>query len=78
LTTILGRRPNLVAAVILGAGFGIAVEAILINGIINTQKIQTLYSSTPHWSWWVGHAIFGVTLGLLASLLLKKEQRQAS
>jgi hypothetical protein len=54
LTTILGRRPNLVAAVILGAGFGIAVEAILINGIINTQKIQTLYSSTPHWSWWVG------------------------
>ena len=26
-------------------------------------QIQTLYSSTPHWSWWVGHGIFGATLG---------------
>jgi hypothetical protein len=72
LTAILGRRPNPVAAVVLGAAYGIVVEAILINSIINTQKIQTLYSSTPHWSWWVGHAIFGVTLGLLASVLLRR------
>jgi hypothetical protein len=72
LTAVLGRRPNVVAAVVLGAAYGIAVEAILINWIINTQKVQTLYSSTPHWSWWVGHAILGVTLGLLSSVLLRR------
>ena len=73
LTAILGRRPNPAGAVVLGAAYGIAVEAILINGIVNTQKIQTLYSSTPHWSWWVGHGIFGATLGLLSSVLLEKQ-----
>ena len=77
LTAILGRRPNPAVAVVLGAAYGIAVEAILINGIVNTQKIQTLYSSTPHWSWWVGHGIFGATLGLLSSVLLEKQGRLA-
>ena len=77
LTAILGRRPHPAGAVVLGAAYGIAVEAILINGIVNTQKIQTLYSSTPHWSWWVGHGIFGATLGLLSSVLLEKHGRLA-
>lgn len=72
LTAILDPRPNPVAAAAIGAAYGIAVEAILINWIINTQKIQTLYSSTPHWSWWVGHAIFGATLGLLSSVLVRR------
>jgi hypothetical protein len=72
LAVILSRRPNPAAAVLLGAAYGIAVEAILVNGIVNTQKIQTLYSSTPHWSWWVGHGIFGMTLGLLGSVLLRR------
>src|SRR3954468_25872 len=76
LTAILDRRPNLVAAAVIGAAYGIAAEAILVNWIINTQKIQTLYSSTPHWSWWVGHAIFGATLGLLSSVLLSRNTVQ--
>jgi hypothetical protein len=76
LTSILGRRPNPAAAVVLGAAYGIAVDAILINGIVNTQKIQTLYSATPHWSWWVAHAIFGITLGLLASVLLRRNNAE--
>jgi hypothetical protein len=72
LTAILGRRPNPLAAAVIGGAYGIAVEAILINSIINTQNVQTLYSSTPHWSWWVGHAIFGLTIGLLGSVLLRR------
>jgi hypothetical protein len=76
LTAVLGRRPNPVAAAVIGAAYGIAVQAIVINGIINTQKTQTLYSSTPHWSWWVGHAIFGVTLGVLSSVLLRRNNVQ--
>jgi hypothetical protein len=81
LTAFLGPRPNLVAAVMLGVAYGIVVQAILISWIINTQKIQTLYSSTPHWSWWVGHGIFGMTLGLLAGVLLRRnsaKQAEAS
>src|SRR5947209_7708673 len=38
LTAILGRRPNPVAAIVLGVAYGIAVDAILLLGIINTQK----------------------------------------
>jgi hypothetical protein len=72
LIAILGRRPNPAAAVVLGAAYGIAVNAIVIDGIVNTQKIQTLYSAAPHWSWWVAHGIFGVTLGLLSSVLLRR------
>ena len=76
LTAILGRRPNPVAAVVLGVAYGIAVDAIVIYGIVNTQKIQTFYSAAPHWSWWVGHAIFGVTLGLLGSVLLRRNNAE--
>ena len=72
MTAILGRRPSVPAAVVLGVAYAIAVDAILLLGIINTQKIQTLYSASPHWSWWIGHAIFGVTLGLLGSALLRR------
>jgi hypothetical protein len=72
LTAILGRQPRPAAAVILGVGYGIAVQAILIGAIINTQKIQTLYSSTPHWSWFVGHGIFGLILGMLTVVLLRR------
>ncbi len=72
LTSLLGRRPNTAAAIVLGVAYGIAVDAILINGIVNTQKIQTLYSAAPHWSWWVAHGIFGITLGLLGSMLLRR------
>jgi uncharacterized membrane protein len=76
LTAILGRRPNPAAAVVLGAAYGIAVDAILLLGIINTQKIHTVYSASPHWSWWVGHLIFGVTLGLLGSVLLRRNNAE--
>jgi hypothetical protein len=58
--------------VVFGAAYGIAVDAILLLGIINTQKIQTLYSASPHWSWWIGHGIFGVALGLVGTVLLKR------
>src|SRR4051794_3878617 len=76
LTLLLGRRPNPAAAVLLGAVYGIAVNAILINAILNTQKIQTLYSAAPHWSWWVAHVIFGITLGLLSSVLLRRNNAE--
>ena len=78
LTAILGQQPKTIAAITLETAYGIAVQAILISWIINAQKIQTLYSSTPQWSWWVGHGIFGATLGLLSSVLLNKQGRRAA
>src|SRR3954464_15844246 len=76
LTAILDRRPNPVAAAVIGAAYGIAVEAILINWIVQMRKSQTLDSAAPHCSWWVGHAIFGATLGLLGSVLLRRNTVQ--
>jgi hypothetical protein len=74
----LGRRPNIGAAVMLAVGFGILIEAILVNGIINNaQKIETLYYSTRSWSWWVAHAIFGMTLGGLGGPLLRRQRSSA-
>jgi hypothetical protein len=61
-----------------GVAYGIAVDAILLLGIINTQKVQTLYSAAPHWSWWVGHGLFGVTLALLGSVLLRRSDARHS
>ncbi len=75
---ILGRRPNIGAAVMLATAFGIAVEAILVNLIINGfQSVETLYYSTPTWSWWVAHGIFGMTLGTLGALLLRRQRSGA-
>jgi hypothetical protein len=78
IVALLGRRPNIGAAMMLAVGFGIAIEAILVNGIINNaQKIETLYYSTPSWSSWVAHAIFGMTLGGLGGLLLRRQRSSA-
>ena len=35
------------------------------------QTIDALYTSTPEWSWWVAHAMFGATVGLIGSTLLR-------
>lgn len=76
IVTILGRRPNIGASTMLAVTFGIAIEAILVNLIINgAQTVDTLYYSTPTWSWWVAHAIFGMTLGTLGGLLLQRPSR---
>jgi hypothetical protein len=70
-----GRRPNVVPAMILAVAYGIAIDASLVNAIINgAQMIDTLYDSTPTRSWWVAHAIFGMTLGTLGALLLRRER----
>ena len=66
-TTLLGRRPNVGAAVAFGMAFGLVLEVVIVNLVVNqVQNLDTLYTSTPEWSWWVTHAMFGATLGLVA------------
>ncbi len=41
------------------------------------QDVNTLYSSTPAWSWWGSHALSGMTLALIASILLRRRSEGA-
>jgi hypothetical protein len=73
LVALQGRRPSPFGAVMQGVMFGLVLEVVIVHLIVNPiQDVNTLYTSTPEWSWWVSHAIFGMTLGLLGSLLLRR------
>lgn len=73
LAVVLGRRPSPVAAVMQGVIFGLLMEVVIIHLIVNPiQDINTLYTSTPEWSWWASHVVYGMTLGAVGSLLLRR------
>jgi hypothetical protein len=42
----------------------------LVNGVL--QSVHTLYTSTPEWSWWVAHGMFGATVGIVGATLLRR------
>lgn len=73
-TTLLGKRPSVLSAMAFGMMFGLVLEVVIVNGLVNgvLQSTQTLYSSTPEWSWWVAHAMFGATVGLVGATLLRR------
>ncbi len=76
LTAILGARPNPVAAIMQGMLFGLVLQVVILNLIVNQiQGVNTVYTSTPEWSWWVSHGIFGMTLGIVGALLLHRRAR---
>lgn len=71
--TILGRRPNVLAAIGVGMMFGLLLEVLVVNVAVNgIQTVDTLYTSTPEWSWWVAHAMFGAMVGLVGSTILRR------
>jgi hypothetical protein len=72
-TSLLGRRPNAIAAIAFGIAFGLVLEAVAVNLVVNQiQDVNTLYTSAPEWSWWLAHGLFGATLGLIGSTLLRQ------
>jgi hypothetical protein len=74
-TTLLGSRPSPGHAAVFGMTFGLILELVVVNLVVNQlQTIDTLYTSTPEWSWWVAHAMFGATVGLIASALLRRQK----
>lgn len=59
---ILGARTNPFAGTMLGVAVGVILEVVIVNKIVNRiQDVETLYTSTPEWSWWMAHGIFGMT-----------------
>lgn len=76
IVALLGARPNPLAAVMQAIGLALVVQVVLLNLIVNQiQDINSVYTSTPEWSWWVSHGIYGMTLGATAALLLRRVAR---
>ncbi|MGD9734072.1 MAG: hypothetical protein AB7V58_00445 [Solirubrobacterales bacterium] len=75
IVALLGTRPRIISAMMAGIVYGLVLEVLIVNLIINQlQSVNTLYTSTPEWSWWVAHGIFGATLGMLSAVLLKRQK----
>jgi len=73
LAMVLGSRPSIAKAIAFGMTFGLLLEVVVVNLIVNQiQTVDTLYTSTPEWSWWAAHAMFGAVLGLVAASLLRR------
>ncbi len=75
LVTTLGERIRITvpAAMAFGMMFGLVLEVVIVNLIVNQiQDVNTLYTSTPEWSWWVAHLLYGGTLGMVAAALLNR------
>lgn len=76
IAALLGPRPNPFAAVMQATALGLVVQVVLLNVIVNQiQDVNSVYTSTPEWSWWVSHVIYGMTLGAVGALLLRRAAR---
>jgi hypothetical protein len=75
-TKLFGGRPTVYQAIAFGMMFGLVLELVIVNGLVNSvlQSTHTLYTSTPEWSWWVAHAMFGATVGLIGATLLRRRR----
>jgi hypothetical protein len=73
-TTLLRDRLSVARAMALGMMFGLVLEVVIVDGLVNSvlQSVHTLDTSTPEWSWWVAHAMFGATVGLVGATLLRR------
>ncbi len=72
-TALLGNRPSVGRAMAFGMMFGLLLEVVVVNLIVNqVQTVDTLYSSTPEWSWFAAHAMFGAVVGLVGATLLRR------
>lgn len=68
-----GHMMNSMLLGVLGVTLLVALLGLIVHLIVNPiQDVNTLYTSTPEWSWWASHAVFGMTLGLVGSLLLRR------
>lgn len=67
----LGARPTPLSAATLGFAYGLFLQLLAVNAVVNAiQAEQTVYESMPQWGWFAGHAAYGTTLGLVGALLL--------
>jgi hypothetical protein len=71
ITYTFAGRPGIPGAVAFGFAYGLVVEVLFRNIFVNwVQDVHTVADALPSWGWWVGHAFYGATLGLVAARLL--------
>jgi hypothetical protein len=62
----LGERVRPLGAAAAGLAYGLTLQVVALNLVVNwLQSGAELHESIPRWGWWVGHAAYGVALGLL-------------
>jgi hypothetical protein len=70
-TRIFGNPPSRIGAIVVGVTMGMALELLTVKLAINhIQDVHTFETAVPAWGWWAGHAIYGMTVGLVGSSLL--------
>lgn len=70
---VAGSRPGRLMALALGVVYGLLLEAVVLNLLVNqVQEVDTVYTATPEWSWWAAHALYGAVLGLLGATWLRR------
>jgi hypothetical protein len=68
LVYVLGYRPGPFGAGVCGAAYGLFLEIVALNLAVNAiQSPDVVYRAAPEWTWWVAHATYGITFGLLAA-----------
>jgi len=69
LTAVVVRKPGVMTAVALGTMFGLAVWVVMRYVVLplntGTSDLFTDGSVSPQWIWYLAHAVFGMTLGLV-------------
>lgn len=64
-------RPGVVGGALLGLAYGLVLEVLVLNLAVNSiQDVHTVADALPTWGWWVGHALYGATLGVVAARML--------
>ena len=64
-------RPGVVGGALLGLAYGLVLEVLVLNVAINwIQDVHTVADALPTWCWWLGHALYGATLGVVAARML--------
>ncbi len=73
IATVAGARPGCLTALAFGVGYGLLLEVVLLNLLVNQiQDVNTVYTATPEWSWWAAHALYGAVLGLLGGRWVRR------
>lgn len=64
-------RPTPAGAALFGFVYGLTLQVLVLNVIVNwMQDVHTVADALPSWGWWIAHAFYGTTLGIVAARML--------
>lgn len=76
---VLGRDPDVAAGVLIALLYALALQLVFLGGIVDgMQDVDTVHSAAPDWSWWAGHVAYGIALGSVGTLVIRRIGRRAA